>query len=503
MGNYHPITMFIYGIEYSNFELNPTPYHVVSLLMHVLNTLLVMWFVWLLLKQKNTAIITALLFAIHPMHVESVAWVAELKDVMYTFFLLAALCTYLMYIKSIKKKQLFYLATIILFVLATLSKAMAVCLPPLLILIDYFINRKIDKKSIIEKLPFFIIAVIFGLVAIDAQKAFNALDDIVYYNFFDRILFSSYGVLLYLWKAFVPTGLTCYYNYPIKENGIFPIVFYISPVIFSIAVFTLYKYKEIAKDLIFGLGFFIISIALVLQILPVGGAIIAERYTYIPYIGVFLIIAQFINKVYNDELPKIKSYRKIILWAFVLLIGIYSVTAQKRTMVWKDSVTLWSNALEKNNKSPRNISHRAKAYYKLEDYTKAIEDYNWYIHLKNDNAEAYYDRGLCYFGLKKFNEAIVDFNKAIEINNKYYDAYYNKGIVYNDVGDFNKAITAYTNAIKHKPDFIDAYYNRAGAYFMNKQYSLALEDALKAQKLGFNVEPGFINAIKNGIVSAP
>jgi len=256
MGNYHPLTMLSYCMEYAKYQLKPKPYHVTNLIIHLLNTLLVFAFIWLLTQQQWVAFITALLFAIHPMHVESVAWVAERKDVLYSFFYLSALCTYLIYLKKEKTKWIWYVYIFLLFFLGLLSKAMTVTLPIILFAIDYFLGRKFTVKVILEKSPFLLLSFIFGYIAIEAQKSANAIADISNYNFFDRLLFTCYGLITYLWKIVAPVNLSCFYDYPVKLNGMYPLIFYIAPVIVLLLALLIYKSIRSGKDVLFGAGFF-------------------------------------------------------------------------------------------------------------------------------------------------------------------------------------------------------------------------------------------------------
>jgi len=497
-GNYHPFTMLSYSIEYSMFKLNSKPYHVTNLILHILNAILVFYFIWLLTKQKWSAFITALLFAIHPMHVESVAWVSERKDVLYAFFSLAALCFYVKFSFARNRKWIFYSISLLLYIFAILSKAMAVCIPVVFILIDFFRGRRITLKRILEKIPFLLISIVFGIIAIIAQKSVNAIQDNTYHNFFERIMFGSYGTLVYLWKLFIPCNLSCYYSYPIKHNGIYPGIFYVAPFAVIALFFIVYRSLRKGKVIIFGFGFFLITVALVLQIIAVGGTIISERYTYIQYIGLFFIIAHFINKFIENKTVKLQPYKIPLITALIAITIMYSYISFQRTKIWVDSIALWTDAINKYDKEPTSYDLRGNAFYRKEQYDNAISDFTKYIYLKNDKAHVYYDRGLCYIELKKYNEAINDFNSAIRYKPNYAFAYYNKGIVYNDLGEFEEAIKCYNNAIKYFPDYSNAYYNRAGAYYITHQYQYALADALKSQQLGYAVDPSFIEAIKSG-----
>lgn len=523
-GNYHPLTMLSLSMDYNKHQLNPKAYHLTSLLLHILNTLLVFCFVGLLSQQKWVAFITALLFAIHPMHVESVAWASERKDVLYSFFYLAALCTYILYLKKENRKALFYVLTFLLFGLSVLSKAMAVSLPIVLLAIDYFQDRKITLKTILEKLPFIVLSLIFGYVAILAQRSSNAVH-IDYYNFSDRILFTCYGIMMYVWKVVAPFGLSCYYNYPTKLDGIFPAIVYVSPLLILALLFMIYRSMRLGKDVVFGFGFFIITIALVLQILPVGGAIIADRYSYLPYIGLFFIVARGIN----EQIEKTSNFKIPTLALLTLFVGMCCYLSFQRSKVWHDSISLWENAIqnEKFDVAPLAFKSRATAYYMAGNYEKAISDYDQYIQKTNDNPDvfcdrgialynlqkyddaikdldqaillnpqllrAYHFRGLSHFNLKNYEESIKDFDLAVLLKSDYPFAYYTRGLSYYYQGKYNEAIKEYTTAISYDSRYIEAYSNRGLSYFQLKKF----EEALKDYGTAIEYNPQYANAFYN------
>ncbi len=476
MGNYHPLTILSYSIEYSLFGLNDKVFHTTNLLLHIANSLLVFLFVWLLCKQPLTAFITALLFAIHPMRVESVAWVAERKDVLYSFFYLGALCTYCLSKKEASKNLKWLVITILLFIMACLSKGMAVSFPLALVAIDYFTDKSISKKSLLNKIPFFVVALIFGIVAIKAQNSVAAFYELHSYNFIDRILFSSYGILLYLWKLILPLNLSNYYNYPLKVDGVYPIIYHLSPLVIAAIAYGIYKSLKWNKTIVFGFAFFIITIVLVLQILPVGGTIISERYSYLPYLGIFFIIAYGINYLL---FTKNQKHNKLKIPATALLVAaccFYSFKAYHRTTVWNGSIVLWTNAIDKDDSSPLPFKSRASAYYRNKEYIKAIEDLNQALMLNSKYADALDLRGQCLKELGRNQEAISDFTKAIEINPTLVNAYLNRGVSYYNLGKHQDALNDCNTAIKLKPNLYNAYNNRGNALYQMGNYVAAIKD---------------------------
>lgn len=492
MGNYHPLPMLTYALEYKKaYKPGPQPviepriFHVTNFIFHLLNTLLVYLFILLLARNRIVAFITALLFAIHPMHVESVAWVAERKDVMFTFFYLAALCAYVKYIKAAPAAEgvrtglwdqasavtsregkggiKWYVFALVLFLLSLLSKGMAVTLPVVMLLVDYLVARKLSWKLVLEKIPFFALSLMFGLIAVEAQKSAGAIGNFVTYSIGERIVLSFYGISLYLAKAVVPYNLTCFYSYPLKDiNGALPAWLYMFPFVFA-GLVTLVLFFRKHRVVVFGSVFFLVTIALVLQILPVGGAIIAERYTYIPYIGLFFMLAVAVARMM--EWKPVSTWKPGAVIVIALLAILFSCLSFNRIKVWKDSITLWSDAISKDSIAPVAFNGRGDAY--------TIE--------------------------KKYDLAITDLKRAIKLQEKYPEAHYNLGLAYYYKGMNNEAIAEYTLAIEIKPDLAVAYFNRSGTYYTIGKFQPALDDALKARELGYNVDPLYIDALKHGL----
>ncbi len=479
-GNYHPLTMLSFNLEYRLFKLNPKPYHITNLLVHILNSLLVMYFVWLLTKQQWVAFATALLFAIHPMHVESVVWVSERKDVLYTFFYLAALCAYLKYIEEQNKSKLYYLLTIVLFACSCLAKAMAISLFPVLFLIDFYMGRKISIKTLLEKTPFLVIAISIGVVAILAQQSVQALN-IINYSYFHRILFSSYGLLIYILKLFIPINLVVLYHYPIKINDHYSAIIYFSPVIVCSLLLLIYYFKSFRKQLIFGLGFFIATILLVLQLFPVGGSLIFERYSYVPYIGLFFIVANAGYTILNDNNPKNVLIKKTIVPVFIIAIGVYSYLSFKRTMVWRDNISLFTDFIEKTNGKMSEPFHtRGSAYAEIKNYPKAIADFDMALQLAPTATQIYFERGMAHGYLGNYSTAINDFTSALTYDAKMVDAYYNRGNSYFNTQQYNTAINDFSEAIKLNSNEKNFYINRGLAYASVNDFGKAINDYQKA-----------------------
>jgi len=445
IGNYHPLTMLCYTVEYKLFGLNPKAFHFFNLFFHLLNIILVFQLVLLLSGRFETSIITSTLFAIHPMHVESVAWISETKDVLYSFYFLSTLICYILYLKQGQQK--YYIFSLLLFICSLLSKSAAVILPILLILFDYYLNKPFNKKMFFEKIPFFILSIILGFIALDSQSSSGAIDLAPHYSLFDRLFIANYAVVIYLFKLFSPISLSAMYGYPIKADNLLPIIYYISPVFILSFVLLIIKSKSaLKKELIFGSLFFIITISLVLQILPFGRALIAERYTYIPYIGLFYMVGSFYSLINENKIDmkyNLKSYFQYILVSVVL---IFSIVTWNRNKVWKNGYTLFSDVIEKDPNIGYAYFARAEAKDDMHDYVGAITDFTKSIEFNPSFMDAYLNRGVMKHNLKDNKGAVEDFTKAITISPKNAALYMNRGICKLDLNlgkdacnDFQKA----------------------------------------------------------------
>ncbi len=486
MGNYHPFTMASLAIDYQIDGLNPLTFHITNLILHLINTLLVFWFILLLLKSVNykrsleIALITSALFGVHTLHVESVAWISERKDVLYTMFFLLSLIAYLKYVNI--KKNKFLIISIVLFLFSLLSKGQAVSLAVTLIAIDYFLGRKLlSKKVIFEKIPFFALSIIFGVIAIFAQQDFNSIQTNTHFSFFDRILFSCYGFIQYISKLIAPTNLSAYYSYPEKINDSLPLEFWLYLLaVIGIVLLFIYLIKKRKKDIVFGILFFIINIFLVLQLMPVGGTIMADRYSYLPSIGFFLLIGIGIKWVLETQKRSIIVFVKTISVLYLILLVFLTIN---RTKVWNNSMTLWNDVIEKGDGVALAYGSRGSAKQALNDLDGAMKDYNKAIEINPKSHRAYNHRGVVKSTLKDFEGAILDYSKAIESKPKFGLAFFNRGTAKNALKDYKGALKDYNKAIEINPKNYDAYNNRGILKYELKDFERAMLDYNKAIEL--------------------
>jgi protein O-mannosyl-transferase len=475
VGNYHPLTMLSLSFDYAIGNLGPESYHRTNLILHLANTFLVFIFIYLLFQKMGMATIVSVLFGVHTIHVESVAWVSERKDVLYTFFFLFSLILYLRYVKEDKAK--FYWFSLILFFLSILSKGMAVSFTISLIAIDFFLGRRlIDKKVMLEKIPFLILSIIFGIVAIIAQNLDPKVEDVSHHNIIFRIIFACYGFVNYMIKLILPIDLSTFYPYPDQHD--LPFVFWLCPFIaLGITGLIVYSLKK-RKDIFFGFTFFLINVFLVLQLLPVGRAIMADRYTYIPSIGFFIMVAG----TYKLLIQKNTALKPILIGVLAAYTIFLSTLTYKHSKVWRDSLTLWTYTI-KDHPSDIAYYNLGDAYDNLGKYQTAIENYNKAIALNPLYAMAYNNRGVAQIGFKKYDASMLDFSKAISIDPNCAGAYYNRGNLWSNFNKMEKAIADFTKALTIDTSYADAYVHRANTWNHLNKPEKAVADYDKALSL--------------------
>lgn len=444
-GNYHPLTALSNAIEYQFFGLNPMVYHLVNVAFHTLNSLLVFACVSLLWPSVWVAFGTALLFAVHPMHVESVVWVAERKDVLYTFFLLLALLNYLKNKSSV--------TVLILFVASCLSKPSAIVCPFLLILADYYKNVEFDwKKSAFSKWPFFLVSFVFGIIALFAQKESGAVQDVdVQTNFVLKIVAPCYSIVYYVFKFFVPFQLSAFHPFPKNLNFIH---FACVPILAGISWFVYQKRQN--KNLVFASLFFLVNLLLVIQIIGFGNAIVAERYTYMPYIGLAFGLCVYLESLANEG-NKPYYFLGVIIPACI----IFTIISFNRTQVWANSITLFTDVTDKYPESAIGWNNLGNAQMKTGNAAEATASLSKAIKFNPNYAEAYNNRGAVYIKTRQFADAENDISKAISLKQDYPEAYYNSGILYYQQGQAPKALVQFDKAIELDKTYQSAYYNKA------------------------------------------
>ncbi|MGA3280056.1 MAG: tetratricopeptide repeat protein [Smithella sp.] len=535
-GNWHPLTWLSLMLDYQIFGLNPSAYHLVNLLVHIMNTILLFLIFHRMTKKLWPSAFVAALFAIHPLHVESVAWIAERKDVLSTFFWMLTMGAYSYYVEYRGFRR--YSLVLLFFILGLMAKPMLVTLPFVLLLLDFWPlqrfgeikpdhkvqpeesthltsdkqKKKSKKKQAIketlevkkpaapeykwsliypllwEKVPLFVLAILSSVVTYIAQQKGGAISSIEMLPLGVRIGNALVSYIAYIGKMIWPSNLAVLYPHP---GVLVPWQVLVSALLLiAITLLVILRAKR-SPYLATGWLWYIGTLVPVIGIVQVGDQVMADRYTYISLIGLFIMVAWSVP----DFLKKWKYREEILLASAALIILCISVITWTQVGYWQNSITLYDHTLKVTDNNWLIYNSRGTAYNGLGNYRQAIEDYDRAIKINPDYADTYNNRGVGYIGLGHYRQAIEDFNMAIRLKPDYATAYYNRGSVYDKFLSQGKfAIEDFNKAISLKPDYAEAYNNRGAVYgkFL-RQDKFAIEDFNKA----ISLKPDYAEAYSN------
>lgn len=483
MSNFHPLTTLTYAIEYSIAGENVFLYHFNNFWLHLINIILVFFLVKMLIRKGSLWVpfMVALFFAIHPMHVESVAWISERKDMLYTLFFLLGLIFYLKYLRVKKGKLKPFILLFVFFVLSLLSKSSAVVFPVLLFAFDWFERRKWSWMIVLEKIPLLAMSLWFGIMAINSQE--GAMQDLApMLSVGERLMIVNFSFLTYLWKLILPIHLSAMYPYPLKENDILPQIYFILPLATAVLGFLVWKFRK-QRELIFGLAFFAITIALVIQLLPVGGTIVSERYSYVPYIGLLIPLAVWLDRVFKKN----KNTLAVIVAVPALL---FSIQSFDRVNYWENGNVLFTDVIEKYPKLPYAYNNRGFLYwdyYALKVYAenppkkdsyvnKAYHDFTMALSLDQNYIQAWSNRAILLYNTGRVEESLNDFNVVLSIDSLYSDGLIGRANTLSTLNKFEESLPDYNVYLQIKPEDTKAYVWRAIANANLKHFDLAFTD---------------------------
>jgi len=485
--HYHPLVTLSLALEYRFFRDNPFPYHLTNLILHLCNTALVFWLIWLLCRGMTAAFLTALLFGIHPLHVESVAWIAERKDVLYAFFFFAAAVAYIYYRQNNNRRL--YGATLLLFLLSLLSKAMAMTLPVILLLIDYLLRRPPGRKLWTDKIPFFVLSGAFGVIAVASHYPATNIQNTFAVTFFHKTIIAGYSVLFYLKKMIAPAQLSCIYPYPQLAGWD---VYWYCPVICLLLFIAALISMRYTRKIIFGALFFIVTLLPVLQFFPVGHTIVADRFTYVPLTGIFFIIGTAAQWTY-DRIARHPFFRWSCRITVFAACAAVAYTARAQVATWQDSFSLWNHVIRHYPSVAIAYNNRGNILGDRGEFDAAIADFNRAAELDPTNANVYNNRGFAYSGKKEFDRALADFSRAVDIDPTCATAYNNRGNIYNLTGRLDEALADYNKALEFEPGNPGAYNNRGVIHFARGNYEKAVADYTTALAMRPDFPEAYLN----------
>ena len=498
-GNWHPLTWLSLMLDCQLFHAaslpggaNPGWMHFMNLLLHLANTLLL----FAILRKMTGALwpsaFVAAAFAIHPMHVESVAWIAERKDVLSTMFLLLTLAAYVSYVR--RRGPVRYALTLLLFALGLLAKPMLVTLPILLLLLDYWPLEQIGRhrtedasqkvsavRLIAEKIPFIALSIVSSVITFLSQLGSKAVAHIDALALKDRVANAFLSYARYIGKLFWPQNLAAFYPFDVNSFAFWQVAGCVL-LLLVISIFVI-RFGRNQKYLPVGWFWFVATLVPVIGLVQVGRQAFADRYTYISYIGLFVMIAW--------GLPELLSkwpQRKITLGlSMIISLTTLGICTHRQVSFWNNSFTLFSHAIEVTQNNYIAHNNLGVAYDSIGRWEDAVEAYKQTIKIKPDYAEAHYNLGVAYGKVGRGQDEIEAYKRAIKIKPAYAKAYYNLGVSYEDLGCHQDAIEAYKQAIRVKPDYAEAYINLGVTNYKIGRY----QDAVEAYKQAVRIKPDF------------
>lgn len=504
--NWHPLTWISHAIDYAVWGLDPWGHHLTSIVLHAVNTFILVLLVAKLMTIVGakpraffskpldeqgilfTAGITGLLFGLHPIHVESVAWISERKDLLSGFFFLLTLLAYMKYAETADRtsnrmpayaKQ--YFLVMFFFVLALLSKPMAVTLPVVLLLFDWYPFERFGSSSrnavLIEKAPFFLLSLGSALLTILAQHSSEAIASLEFSSLSSRVIVAVDAFSGYLGKMAVPIHLLPFYPFPRSFSVLSPSFVASVSLILFLALSCITAWRR-SKLWIVLWGYYLVTLVPVLGLVQVGFQSMADRYTYLPSMGPFLLTgltaAWFFQRAGGPgRKGLLKAMSMAIIGLGMLLLSYKTIN---QTGIWKNSMTLWNYEIdEEGNKNAVAYYHRGNAELDQELYHEAMHDYDNAIAFKPDYYEAFNNRGRAQEELGRREDAINDYTRSIALR-PHFRVYYNRGMSYALAGMFGKALDDFSRSIELNPDYAEAYVNRGVVYRTLGENDHALSD---------------------------
>lgn len=512
---YQPLPILTFAINEAYSGMNTFPMHLLNLLFHLGNIILIYRFIFLLRNNKGEALIIALIFGLHPMNVEAVSWISARSSGMYVFFFLLGLNNYLLYIKKQLPVKHILLAGLF-FIISLFSKAQAVTFPLVLVLIDYLHERKLfSQKVILEKIPFFILSIVFGIIAISDKSTMQNLTEgmLINYNAVDMIFLASWSFVFYLLKFLIPVNLCSVYVYPPKTDGMLPVTYYLSAVVLAGLIYLICRSRK-DRWLLFSAGFFIAVISINIQLIPSRLFIVTERYGYLPYVGLMLLVIILVERWRSKNIST--------LWiAGALYLVFFSFSVYSRNKVWENDLTLMNDIISKNPEVPyiyraygirglfeinngmpqqgindftkaiaifpsdgKTYINRALTYSRMNNNAAAVSDLDSAAKLSPTRPEIFSYRSIILYQIGKTEQAWKDCNKCIELDSNFVDCYITRGTIAFSRPDYNQSIADFTKAIALQPTSNVAYKNRGQVYLQLNDKEKSCADFQKAADLG-------------------
>lgn len=500
--NWHPLTMISHTLDWFLFEDKAGGHHWTNVILHILNAVLLFLLLNVMTGSVWRSATVAALFAVHPINVESVAWVAERKNVLSTFFWFLTMLFYVWYVRKPGWKR--YLPVFGCFALGLMSKPMLVTLPFTLLLLDYWpLNRMpLETKGvkaqaegcatpktkwgflIYEKIPLFILTAVFINITLYTQKAIGAVISVDFLPLGMRVKNAVIAYGEYVKKMFWPLDLSVFY--PRYEIEVWRFLL----VLFLLILMTAISIRFFRNRPYFTVGWlwFLGTLVPVIGLVQVGAQAMADRYAYVPFTGLFVMVVWWVH----DAVKKNKYKRPVLIVLSVVILSVFSVISWQRCQLWGDKFALWNDVL-KNHKVAFAYNMRGLAYASESQHDLALNNYNAALQVDRKFDAALINRGNLYAETGREEDALKDYTEAIGLNARSADALYNRGLLHLKSKRLDNAIADFDAAIKINPDMADYYNNRGAAFHLNGEYARAMDDFNKALSINRLLSEAYFN----------
>jgi len=488
--NWHPITWMSHMLDVQLYQLDPAGHHFTNIVFQALNVVLLFFFLQLVTGRQLRSASVAALFAVHPLNVEAVAWIAERKSVLCVFFMLLAMLSYVWYAK--KPRAVRYACVLLLFACALMSKIMVITLPFCLLLLDYWplerfagagasetasFSRKKAFSLVAEKMPFFILAAAGGWVTLLIHHKDKALAVAMPRSW--RLKNAVYSYAVYLGKAIWPSHLAVFYPHP--ENKLSWAAVVIGAIILAVISAAVWRHRS-RKYLVFGWLWFLGTMFPMIGVVQSGRQGMADRYAYIPLIGIFIAVIWLLG----EAAARIKLKEGIALAAFAAVLLSYLCVTEIQIGYWKNSYTLFAHALAvtKNNGIAQNnfgaaLMARGEPQLAEPHFLAAVQ-------LVPDEASAHYNLGLTLQLQGRLNEAAIEYEQAIPLFSDPFEeehAHHNLAVIYENQKKYGMALTELDKALALNPGVRNNYILRGRIEQQSWNYDAAAADFLRALQI--------------------
>jgi len=495
MGYYQPLAMISLMFDYAlgGRENNLMPFHRTSLVLHCANTALIIVLLYLLFGNIWVAAGVGLLFGVHPMTVEPIPWVGERKTLLAAFFSLWSLILYVYprVTNHQRRAAKFYIGSFVMYLLALMSKPTSTPLPVVMLLMDYWLLRRLNWRAIFEKIPFFMLGGIFAVITYISQSRTAGSGSPAEIGLGRILLVISHNIIFYLNKMIWPVNLSSHYAFPEPLNLSQPMV--LAGVIGTCILIPLLLLSlRRTRAVLTGWLIFFLAILPTMQIIGFTNVIASDKFAYLPSIGLLMILAAFLVWLCRSRFLVLCRMAAVI----ILVLACGEAVATRRYLVcWQDTIKLYEHMLALTPNAPTvhyNIAVELKALGRIDE---AIAHYRRAIEIRPDYAEAHNNLGVIVQSRGNLGEAISHYREALRNKPDYAEAYYNLGVTYSKLGRYEESIQAYRKAITIKPDSVEANNNLGSVYGKIGEWQKSAEAFQKAAE----VEPNFIPYYNVGI----